>query len=193
MTISERSNGFRFPSRICSLKVLVSRITEGRMNLSESSWCHCFRRLAGTMIRIFRLRSAHRWDRRIPASIVLPRPTSSARTAPFDRGDRKANSAASTWCGLRSTCASAREAASFSHAVGRAPFCQFIRKILCVISCTHCRCRKPIVHPEQISRCSFAGGKESGRLRCDFLLFSLLGCTLPSWQRLSSLVRSGFD
>jgi hypothetical protein len=37
MTISERLNGFRFPSRICSLKVLVSNMTEGRKNLSESS------------------------------------------------------------------------------------------------------------------------------------------------------------
>jgi hypothetical protein len=38
MTISERSNGSRFPSRICSLKVLVSSSTEGRKNVSESSW-----------------------------------------------------------------------------------------------------------------------------------------------------------
>ncbi len=36
-TISERLNGLRFPDRICSLNVLVSRMTEGRKNFSDSS------------------------------------------------------------------------------------------------------------------------------------------------------------
>jgi type 1 fimbriae regulatory protein FimB len=34
---NSQKGGFRFPSRICSLKVLVSKITEGRKNFSESS------------------------------------------------------------------------------------------------------------------------------------------------------------
>jgi hypothetical protein len=42
-------------------------------------------------------------------SIVLPRPTSSARIKPFDSGERSAARAASTWCGLRSTRAEARD------------------------------------------------------------------------------------
>jgi hypothetical protein len=33
----------------------------------------------------------------MPASMVLPRPTSSARIAPRESGDRNAKSAASTW------------------------------------------------------------------------------------------------
>ena len=38
----------------------------------------------------------HFWASTKPASMVLPSPTSSARIAPFDKGDLKANSAAST-------------------------------------------------------------------------------------------------
>jgi len=52
--------------------------------------------------------------RSVPASIVLPSPASSARMAPFEIGERKANSAASIWCGLRGSCASESTAASFS-------------------------------------------------------------------------------
>ena len=44
--------------------------------------------------------------------MVLPKPTSSANIAPFDRGDLNANKAASTWCGVKSTCASWSEAVS---------------------------------------------------------------------------------
>jgi hypothetical protein len=48
-------------------------------------------------IRIRRLRSAHRCEMTIPASMVLPKPTSSASKAPLDSGELKANRAASTW------------------------------------------------------------------------------------------------
>ena len=44
--------------------------------------------------------------------MVLPNPTSSARIAPLDNGDLKANSAASIWWGVKSTCASCRDAVS---------------------------------------------------------------------------------
>lgn len=74
----------------------------------------CLRRLAGVMTRRRRLRSAHLWERTNPASTVLPKPTSSARMAPLESGDLNANSAASIWCGFKSTCASTSAPASFS-------------------------------------------------------------------------------
>lgn len=46
--------------------------------------------------------------------MVLPSPTSSARMAPRDKGLRKAETAASIWCGLRLTWASDRTDVSFS-------------------------------------------------------------------------------
>ncbi|MFC5041489.1 hypothetical protein [Ornithinimicrobium kibberense] len=49
----------------------------------------------------------------MPASIVFPRPTSSARMTPFRNGVCSAKRAASIWCGLGSTCASNRRPASF--------------------------------------------------------------------------------
>ena len=91
------SNGLRLPLFIDSLNVLVSMIADGRKNLSASSWPHCLRRLAGQMTSKWRRRSAQRWESRMPASMVLPRPTSSARIAPRESGDRNAKSAASTW------------------------------------------------------------------------------------------------
>ena len=69
---------------------LASRISPCRPNLSCNSWCHCLRRLAGTMMRILRRRSAQRCEITKPASMVLPRPTSSARSTPRE-GD----------CGMR--------------------------------------------------------------------------------------------
>ncbi len=62
------------------------------------------------MMRSLRLRSAHFWERMIPASMVLPSPTSSASSAPLESGDLKAKSAASTWWGFRSTVASCSDA-----------------------------------------------------------------------------------
>ena len=97
-----------------SLKVRASKMTDGRKNLSASSWLHCFRKLAGTMTRMRRLPSAQLWSIKSPASMVLPKPTSSARMAPRESGLRKAKSAASIWCGLRSTWASDSTAVSFS-------------------------------------------------------------------------------
>ena len=75
----------------------------GEKELVGSSCCHCFRSVAGTISRMRRRRSAHRWEITNPDSIVLPRPTSSARIAPCESGERRAKSAASTGCGLRST------------------------------------------------------------------------------------------
>src|SRR5882762_5503849 len=46
--------------------------------------------------------------------MVFPKPTSSASNAPFESGELKAKSAASTWCGFKSTCALATAPASFS-------------------------------------------------------------------------------
>ena len=64
------------------------------------------------MMRMRRLRSAQYWLITIPASMVLPKPTSSARITPGVKGVRKANSAASTWWGLGSTWASKSSPAS---------------------------------------------------------------------------------
>jgi len=46
--------------------------------------------------------------------MVLPSPTSSARMTPRDRGERKANSAASRWWGFRSTVAPSSEGPSLA-------------------------------------------------------------------------------
>jgi hypothetical protein len=56
----------------------ASRMIEGRKNLSSSSTCHCLRKVAGTISRMRRRRSAHFCARMSEASMVLPRPTSSA-------------------------------------------------------------------------------------------------------------------
>ena len=101
-----RSKGFETPALIAALNDFVSRITAGRKNLSASSCTHCLRRLAGTTTMTRRRRLAQRCVRTSPASIVLPRPTSSARMTPLENGERNAKSAASTWWGLRSTWAS---------------------------------------------------------------------------------------
>ena len=78
----------------------------GRLNFSSSSSAHCLRSDAGQITSSRRLRSAQNWQSTMPASIVFPRPTSSARITPLESGDCRANSAASIWCGLRSTAAS---------------------------------------------------------------------------------------
>jgi hypothetical protein len=70
-------------------------MNDGSENFSKSSWLHCLRSEAGTISRMRRLRSAQRWAMTSPASIVLPRPTSSASSAPFESGEDKAKSAAS--------------------------------------------------------------------------------------------------
>lgn len=51
---------------------------------------------------IFLFRSLQYWVRTSPASMVLPKPTSSAKITPLDSGDLKANKAASTWWGFKS-------------------------------------------------------------------------------------------
>ena len=79
---------------------------DGRLNFSSSSKAHCFRREAGVMTSSLRRFSAQDWQRTSPASIVLPRPTSSASKTPLESGDRSANMAASIWWGLSSTVAS---------------------------------------------------------------------------------------
>src|SRR5690606_4678480 len=70
----------------------------------------CFLKLAGVITSNVRFLSAHCWERMIPASIVFPNPTSSAKIAPCDNGDLKANKAASIWWGFKSTWASCKEA-----------------------------------------------------------------------------------
>ena len=102
MTILSVSKGFKLPLLIASLKLFASKITDGNANFSSSSIIHCLRKLAGTIINILRFFSAHLCAIRIPASIVLPSPTSSASSAPFEKGDLNANTAASTWCGFKS-------------------------------------------------------------------------------------------
>ena len=57
-----------------------------------SSCDHCFRKLAGTISRMRRRCSAQRCAMTRLASIVLPRPTSSARITPFEIGDASAKS-----------------------------------------------------------------------------------------------------
>ena len=81
-------------------EILVFDCNLGRVVVSGT-----FRSAAGRMSRMRRRRSAHRWAITMPGSIVFPRPTSSARMAPFASGERIAHRAASTWCGLRSTLA----------------------------------------------------------------------------------------
>ncbi len=91
--MSGASKGRNWPCLMAALYDFVSRMRQGRKNFSVSSWYHCLRRLAGVMTRIRRFRSAHFCDRTSPASMVLPRPTSSARSAPFERaatGTRRA-------------------------------------------------------------------------------------------------------
>jgi len=63
-------------------------IAEGRKNLSASSERHCLRIEAGRMRRMRRWPEAQSWERTMPASIVLPRPTSSEECAAGDRGGK---------------------------------------------------------------------------------------------------------
>ena len=64
-------------------------------NLSINSVLHCFLNAAGQTIIIFRLPIAQYWQMTKPASIVFPKPTSSAKTIPLDSGDLNAKRAAS--------------------------------------------------------------------------------------------------
>ena len=97
------------PSLRRRLKVWESRITEGRKNFSSNSCCHCLRSVAGTMSRIRRRRSAHRLGKDDARLDGLPEADLVGQDAPLDSGERKANRAASTWWGLRSTRALAME------------------------------------------------------------------------------------
>ena len=106
MTILFAANGLRLPVSMATSKLCFSRMVDCRKNFSSSSLAHCLRRLAGQIINKRRLCSAQCCERMMPASMVLPNPTSSANMAPLDNGDLKANRAASTWWGVRSTCAS---------------------------------------------------------------------------------------
>src|SRR4051812_43621887 len=67
------------------------------------------------MMRTRRFRSAQRCAMTRPASIVFPRPTSSARSAPFERGDENAKRAASTWWGFK---VAERRMTAHPHAAG---------------------------------------------------------------------------
>ena len=60
---------------------------------------------AGQTTIIFRLPIAQYWHSTNPASMVFPKPTSSARIMPLESGERNANKAASIWCGFISTAA----------------------------------------------------------------------------------------
>ena len=112
ITILSAVNGLRLPISRKASKLRFSRIVDSNANFSCSSLDHCLRRLAGQIISNLRLCSAQCCDKIIPASMVLPKPTSSAKIAPFDKGDLNANRAASTWWGVKSTCASCKEAVS---------------------------------------------------------------------------------
>ena len=114
MTILSVANGLRLPLSTIASKLRFSNIVDSSENLSCNSLDHCFRKLAGQMISRLRLCSAQCCDKIIPASMVFPRPTSSARIAPLESGDLKANRAASIWCGVKSTCASCNDAVSLS-------------------------------------------------------------------------------
>lgn len=78
------------------LKLFDSKITDGNANFSSNSIIHCLRKWAGTITKILLFFSDHFCAINIPTLIVLPRPTSSARIAPFENGDLNAKTAAST-------------------------------------------------------------------------------------------------
>ena len=65
---------------------------------------------------IFLFPSAQSWLIISPASMVFPRPTPPQRIAPLERGQLKANKAASIWWGLRSTVEEARVWFNFFNA-----------------------------------------------------------------------------
>ena len=85
----------------------------GSTNFSCISWCHCLRRFAGVMIKIRRFRSAHFCESAIPPRWFFPGQLR-LLIGRLWRAELVANSAASTWCGFRSTCASSSAPASFS-------------------------------------------------------------------------------
>src|ERR1019366_8802116 len=77
-------------------------------------WCDHHHLALETIEPVAVAASAQNWHSTMPASIVFPRPPSSARITPFESGDSRANTAASIWCGLRSTAASKRDMESRS-------------------------------------------------------------------------------
>ena len=87
-------NGFRF----CLddlIERLCSKIIDGKKTSLEALNSNCFLRLEGTIRRIRRFLSAHLVrENQSQLQLVFPRPTSSAKIAPFDNGDLKAKSAA---------------------------------------------------------------------------------------------------
>lgn len=68
------------------LYVFASNTWEGRLNFSCNSLAHWRRSEAGQMINSLRFLSAHNWQSTNPASMVLPKPTSSASTTPLLSG-----------------------------------------------------------------------------------------------------------
>ena len=121
---------------MASLKLRVSRMADGRKNLSASSWPHCFRRLAGTMTSSRRFRSAHFWAISSPASIVFPsplrRPGSPARKWVAEGEQRRLDLVrVQVDLGIR------QHGRQLLDAVGGTPLRQFVGKILGVVGGNH--------------------------------------------------------
>ena len=74
-----------------------------RLKSWNSSWRHCPSSGFGVISRIRFAPSARSWAMTRPASMVFPRPTSSARMHPPSRNRPSAKITASIWCGLAST------------------------------------------------------------------------------------------
>ena len=81
--------------RISAITTALSTTNVGKLNFSASSFAHCFRKIAGQTISSLRFRSAHIWQITKPASMVFPKPTSSASKTPSCSGFLSANNAAS--------------------------------------------------------------------------------------------------
>ena len=104
------SNGFTLSPCFSAARAEIPSTTDdSRPNLPESSSRHWLRSEAGTRMSMRPRPSAASCASTSPASIVFPRPTSSASTQPPVAIDDRAKAAASIWCGFRSTadCASA--------------------------------------------------------------------------------------
>src|SRR6266545_2459931 len=109
MTRPPVSNGFvRIPFRSAARTLSPSTTSASMPNFDWSSSRHWARSEAGTSTMARPFPSAASCASTSPASIVLPRPTSSARIAPPVGSEARANAAASIWCGLRSTAEWAR-------------------------------------------------------------------------------------
>ena len=88
--LSVPSNGWKLPCFTAALYDFASRMRQGQEELLRQLLIPLLAEIGRMMTRIRRLRSAHFCERTRPASMVLPRPTSSARMAPFESGERKA-------------------------------------------------------------------------------------------------------